>query len=91
MTQDERSAVSAGCNLATLPADVLEDLERDRRVCLERYQAAARVAQVLWPMRKDRVRLDWKLKQQGDLEPLVREALNRMLRQQKRESTDGAR
>lgn len=79
MTPEQRSAVRAGCNLATLPAAVREELEQEKEQARVRQKQAQAYANRIFTIRRDRSRAERELKQTGDLQPLVRAALNNLI------------
>ena len=85
MTPAQRSAARAGCNLATLPADVRAELEQERAAARERYLQALAYARRIYSIRQDRNRAERELAQTGDLQQQVRAALNRMIARGKSE------
>ena len=85
MTPEQRSAVRAGCNLATLPADVRAVLEREKAAARERYLRAQAYARRIYSIRQDRRRAERELAQTGELQPLVRAALNWLIARGKSE------
>jgi len=86
MTPEEHSAVRAGLNLATLPADVRAEIAADRAWCLQVdakvKQEASRICLL------SRFKAEAALRQLGDLEPLVRAQLNTMKSRGKRERNE---
>lgn len=79
MTPEQRSAVRAGCNLATLPAAARSVLVQELEQTRERQKQAMAYAQRIYSIRRDRGRAERELKQTGALEPLVRAALNKLI------------
>lgn len=79
MTPEQRSAVRAGCNLATLPADVRAELEQEKAAARERYLRAQAHARRIYSIRQDRRRAERELAQTGDLQEQVRRMVNRMI------------
>ncbi|MEZ2746327.1 hypothetical protein ACBQ16_14115 [Halopseudomonas bauzanensis] len=79
MTPEQRSAVRAGCNLATLPAAVRAELEEEKRQCREQQQEVQRKAAQLYGMRRNRLRVERELAQLGDRALAVRAALNKLI------------
>ena len=79
MTPAQRSAVRAGCNLATLPADVRAELEQEKAEARERYLRAQAHARRIYSIRQDRSRAERELAQMGDLQEQVRRMVNRMI------------
>lgn len=79
MTPDQRSAVRAGCNLATLPAGVRAELQEELQACRDRYKFIQRKASELYGMRGNRFRVERGLEQLGDMGPAVKAALNRLI------------
>lgn len=79
MTPEQRSAVRAGCNLATLPADVRAELDREKGEARERHKLAQGYARRIYAIRRDRPRAERELKQTGELQLQVRAALNRLI------------
>lgn len=79
MTPEQRSAVRAGCNLATLPAGVRAELQQELEECRERAKLIQRKAAELYRMRGNRFRVERGLEQLGDMGPAVKTALNRLI------------
>lgn len=79
MTPEQRSAVRAGCNLATLPAAVRAELEQEKAQAAQRHRQAQVYASRIYSIRRDRRRAERELAQTGELQALVRALLNRMI------------
>ncbi|MEJ6656901.1 MAG: hypothetical protein QNL70_12955 [Pseudomonas sp.] len=79
MTPEDRSAVRAGCNLATLPADAQAVLQQELKDTGQRHQEIQRTAAQLYGLRRHRLRVERELAQLGDMGPAVKAALNRLI------------
>ena len=79
MTPANRQAIRRGVNLATLPAEVLQELDQERADCLQRDTAVKANAQRLLGLRKNRIQVERELGLLGDLGPAVRAQLNKLI------------
>lgn len=79
MTPEQRSAVRAGCNLASLPAAARKGLVQELEQAREQQKQAMAYARRIYSIRRDRGRAERELKQTGELQPLVRVALNKLI------------
>jgi len=79
MTPAQRSAVRAGCNLATLPADVRAELEAEKKACAERHKQVMAYASRIYSIRRDRGRAERELAQTGELRGMVKAMVNRLI------------
>ena len=79
MTPATRQAIRRGVNLATLPAAVLQELDQERKDCLQRATSVKANAQRLLGLRKNRIQVERELGLLGDLGPAVRAQLNKLI------------
>ena len=79
MTEDERCAVRAGCNLATLSAAAREALTQERAATAARQKAVYQHADRLYRMKRNSLRIEPELAKLGDLEPAVRRHLKKLI------------
>lgn len=79
MSPQVREQIRKGCNLAELPADVLLQLDAERARTGERYVSIGRHAERIRGIGEGRIKAEIELGKLGDLEPLVRKRLNRLM------------
>ncbi|SDS20413.1 hypothetical protein SAMN05216421_1092 [Halopseudomonas xinjiangensis] len=79
MTEEERCAVRAGCNLATLSAAAKAALTQERAASAERQRLIYQQAERLHRMKRNSLKIEPELAKLGDLEPAVRRHLKKLI------------
>lgn len=79
MTEEERCAVRAGCNLASLSADAKAVLTAERAASAARQKAIYQNADRLYRMKRNSLKIEPELAKLGDLEPAVRRHLKKLI------------